>query len=131
MKHDIANRSDIELLVNSFYSTVKTDAILSPVFNYPGVINWAHHLPIMYNFWEFTLLQSGSYMGNLIDKHIVVNNKYALSDAHFLQWVALFQLTVDSLFEGPIATKAKENAAVMKVLMQIKINQHIENSKTH
>ncbi|MGC1244127.1 MAG: group III truncated hemoglobin, partial [Chryseosolibacter sp.] len=61
MKHDIINREDIKLLVDSFYEKVQADALLAPVFNH---VDWPHHLPIMYNFWSSMLLGDQSYRGN-------------------------------------------------------------------
>ena len=58
MKTDIQSRADIELLINTFYDKVKNDDVIGYIFNNVVNVNWEHHLPIMYNFWEFSLLEN-------------------------------------------------------------------------
>jgi hemoglobin len=54
-------------------------------------------------------------------KHIELNKKEPLTDAHFTQWKKLFFETIDELFEGKIADMAKEKTNSMQFLMQHKI----------
>lgn len=111
MKHDIANPTDIRLLIDSFYEKVKGDDVLGYIFNDIARVDWAHHLPLMYSFWEFLLLHTAdAYRGNPVQKHWELHQKTALKTAHFDRWVALFQSTVDELFEGPVAQDAKFRA---------------------
>jgi len=64
MKRDIEQRSDIELLVNSFYDKVKQDIIIGYIFNDVAKVHWEHHLPVMYNFWEGVIFNKNLYDGN-------------------------------------------------------------------
>ena len=52
MKKDIENRTDIELLVRSFYDKVKIDDTIGYIFNDIAKVDWEKHLPVMYNFSE-------------------------------------------------------------------------------
>lgn len=111
MKHDIANEADIKLLIDTFYEKVKADDVIGYIFNDVAKVNWAHHLPVMYSFWEFLLLdKQDAYRGNPIQKHLDLHKQVALKSAHFDRWLALFQSTVDELFEGPSAENAKFRA---------------------
>jgi hemoglobin len=56
MKHDIENRDDIILLVNTFYSNVKQDKTIGYIFDEVAHVNWDEHLPKMYSFWASLLL---------------------------------------------------------------------------
>jgi hemoglobin len=123
MKSDIKSRADIELLINSFYEKVKNDDLIGYIFNNVANINWAHHLPIMYDFWEFSLLETASYKGNLIDKHIGLHKQEPLTAAHFERWQFLFNQTLDELFAGENVLKAKQKVELMKTLMLIKIDR--------
>ena len=123
MKSDIKSRADIELLINSFYEKVKNDDVIGYIFNNVANVNWQHHLPIMYNFWEFSLFETASYKGNLIDKHVDLNKHEPLTSAHFERWQLLFNQTLDELFAGENVLKAKQKVELLKTLMMIKIER--------
>ncbi|TAE85226.1 MAG: group III truncated hemoglobin [Bacteroidetes bacterium] len=107
MKHDISNTDDVKLLVDTFYTAIRQDALLAPVFAQRIADDkWPIHLEKMYRFWGTLLLQTQNYNGSPFDKHIGLG----IDSTHFNQWVTLFGETVDSLFEGEVATLAKERA---------------------
>ena len=110
---DIINRTDVELLVNSFYDKVRADSLLAPLFAH---VDWPAHLPTMYHFWSFNLLGEAGYKGNIIQKHIPLS----LNKSHFEQWLKLFNETVDFLFSGDKAEEAKSRAYSMAVVIQVK-----------
>lgn len=107
MKHDIAFPEDVKLLVDTFYTKVRADEVIGYIFNDVARVDWAHHLPRMYAFWEFLLLGMDTYRGNPIEPHHRLAEKTSLTAAHFDRWVALFHASVDELFEGPKADDAK------------------------
>ena len=45
MKTDIRNRKDIELLVDTFYDKIKTDAVIGFLFTEIAQVNWETHFP--------------------------------------------------------------------------------------
>ena len=110
MKYDIVCRTDIELLVNVFYEKVIADKQLNFIFEEMAKVNWATHLPAMYNFWENIILYTGSYEGNPLNLHKHLHHITPLEEAHFNTWNRLYISTVDELFEGPNATLAKLRA---------------------
>lgn len=121
MKKEITHREDIVLLVNSFYDMVKVDTTIGHIFSDVANVNWDHHLPVMYDFWESVLLDGCSYSGNPMIKHIALNKQYHLSEEHFEVWLRLFIQTVDELFTGSKADEAKARAGQIAQLMQHKI----------
>lgn len=112
-KNDIQFRSDIELLIDQFYDQVKSDAVIGYIFNDIAQVDWPKHLPVMYDFWEFLLLQGKNYQGNPIEKHFELHARHPLTAEHFDRWLALFQEAVDALFAGPVADDAKFRAMVI------------------
>ena len=111
MKPDISNPVDIRTLIDTFYTKVQTDELIGFIFNEIAQVNWSHHLPVMYAFWEFLLLGTpDAYRGNPIQKHFDLHQKFPLKIEHFDRWVNLFQSTVDEIFEGPVAESAKFRA---------------------
>jgi hemoglobin len=122
MKKDIENRTDIELLVNLFYSKVLEDKQLEFIFEEMAKINWKTHLPGMYNFWENIILQTGVYEGNPMSLHQHLHHITPLNGSHFDKWNQLFIATVDELFEGKNANLAKERAISISDIIREKIS---------
>ena len=111
MKHDIENAADIKNLIDRFYEKVRADEVIGYIFNDVAKVDWTQHLPIMYAFWEFLLLDTpDAYKGNPIQKHFDLHAQHPLKAAHFERWLQLLQETVDELFEGPKAADAKFRA---------------------
>ncbi len=122
MKKDIKNKADIEVLVNSFYDKVKTDDKLGFIFNDIIGTDWSRHLPAMYHFWDMVLFSKPGYAGNPTRKHVEMDKKIQLQKEHFDRWLALWNETVDSLYEGKFADEAKNRAMLMANLISIKID---------
>jgi hemoglobin len=117
MKNDIQNRSDIELLVNTFYEKVRENKVLGYIFNDVAKINWESHLPKMYSFWASILLGEHSFSGNPMQKHIALSKITEMTDKEFSEWLYLFIETVDELFVGEKANEAKLRAGNIARLM--------------
>jgi hemoglobin len=121
MKQDIANRHDIELLVNTFYDKVRRDEVIGYLFNEVAKVDWPRHLPRMYDFWENIIFQTGNFSGNPMIAHAKLHQQSPLTAAHFARWQQLFLQTVDELFEGEKAELARQRAMSIAVMMQVKI----------
>ena len=104
---DLCTADDIRTLVNSFYEKVREDDLLAPVFVDFAHVDWAEHLPVMYQFWESMLFGAGTYSGAPFPKHVMLPVK----KDHFARWLALFVETVNAHFAGPKAEEAKGRAA--------------------
>lgn len=104
--HDIQDRADVITLVDSFYDKVNRDELLAPIFNDVANVDWPHHLPTMYRFWESMLLGAMSYQGAPFPKHMVL----PVGQEHFERWLTLFIQTLDENFAGQKAVEAKYRA---------------------
>lgn len=113
MKQDITERSDVQLLVETFYGTAIHDELLAPFFAH---LNFEEHLPKMIHFWCFVLLDEPGYTTNVTEKHMHMK----LSKALFDRWVTLFSSTVNALFEGEKAEAAKQRAQLLGWTMAAK-----------
>lgn len=120
MKTDIRNRKDIEKLVNAFYEKVKTDEVIGYLFTDVAKVNWELHLPKMYDFWENILFYSANYSGSPMVVHKELHQKSTLTQEHFQHWNALFNETVDTLFEGTKADEIKNRAMNISAVMMYK-----------
>ncbi len=103
---DIATSADVQQLVDRFYGKVNRDELLAPIFNDVAQVDWNHHLPTIYRFWESLLLRAGSYQGAPFPKHAVL----PIEQKHFERWLALFIATVNENFTGPKSEEAKGRA---------------------
>ncbi len=119
---DLVDRSGIELLVNSFYDTVREDETLGFIFNEVAKVNWETHLPKMYSFWETVLFRSGGYKGNPLVAHAKLAPLTEIGKKQFDHWLQLFEETVDTHFAGENAGHIKRCAADMANVIHGKIN---------
>jgi len=122
MKNDINTRADIILLVDSFYQRVQLNDKIGPIFTEIAKVNWTHHLPKMYDFWESILFGKAIYKGNPMLTHFAINDKAPLQTTEFDTWKNLFYQTVDDLFTGPNAETIKQKAQSIADLMHFKLN---------
>jgi hemoglobin len=130
LKKDIENRTDIELLVNTFYTKVIADNKLGYIFNDVALVNWSTHFLIMYDFWENVILFTGSYEGNPVNLHKHLHHIQPLDKTHFNRWNKLFLDTVNELFEGSKADLAKERALSISGIISKKILEYRNGLKS-
>jgi len=122
MKQDINTRSDIVLLVDTFYKQVKQDKKIGAIFTDIAQVDWLHHLPKMYDFWESILFGKAIYKGNPMLTHFALHEKVPLQTKEFNAWKTIFLCTVDDLFKGENAEMIKQKAQSIADLMYFKIN---------
>lgn len=103
---DIKTDADVIELVDTFYGAIQDDALLNPIFTDFAQVDWAHHLPKMYAFWSGLIFGKPGYVGQPFAAHVHL----PVAREHFSRWLELFRATVDRLFAGPGADRAK-NAA--------------------
>lgn len=82
----------IERLVRGFYTRVRKDALLGPVFA-ARITDWEPHLQRMFAFWSSVALMSGEYHGSPMEKHLPL----PVDAEHFDRWLALFAATAREL----------------------------------
>ena len=117
---DITTIQDIQLLVNTFYESVR-DSEIGFFFEEIAQVNWEKHLPKMYIFWQALLFADVKFDGNPMGAHFPINEKMAMEKHHFDTWLRLWKSTVDQLFSGEIAESAKSKAENIASLMSYKM----------
>ena len=121
------SKENITKLVELFYTEVRTDQLIGPVFH--AVVKqdgWPKHLERMSNFWETVLHGKGSYRGNPFMKH----KDLGISKIHFDRWIELFKKVVLKEFTGEKAEEALIRANKMSDLFQAKLNHLKTNPNT-
>ncbi|MBC5994512.1 group III truncated hemoglobin [Pontibacter cellulosilyticus] len=120
---EIIHLDDIKQLVDTFYTRVRADELLGPVFEGRIQDNWARHLDIMYRFWQTVLLGELTYQGSPGFKHITL----PVGEEHFERWLQIFYQTIDELFTGEKAVEAKWRAERMAEMFHSKIEYYKQN----
>jgi hemoglobin len=118
---DLTPGAGVARLVDEFYTRVRADDCLGPIFNDVAKVNWAEHLPKMYAFWDSVLFGVPGFKGNPLAVHLVLAGRTPLTSHEFDRWVSVFHATVDELFVGPMATEAKQRAVRIATMMQYHI----------
>ena len=116
MKQQITSSQEIKLMVDTFYSRVRENELIGPIFNERFQDNWSEHLEKMYRFWGSILLGEASYSGQPFPPHA----QLPIAKPHFETWVGLFTETVDELFEGENAEEAKRRAKLIAMTFEAK-----------
>ncbi len=117
-RFELADRADVTRLVDIFYDRIRADDLLGPIFDDVAHVDWAAHLPLMYDFWDSVLFSAGTFHGNPLAVHRQLALRVPLTGREFARWLSLFESTVDDLFEGPMAEHAKLAAARIAAALQ-------------
>jgi len=122
-RKEIETLEDIKLLVDDFYGRIRKDELLKDIFNHKIEDRWPAHLQRMYDFWQTVLLDQKAYSGSPFLPHATL----PVEKQHFDRWIALFNATVDTHFEGEKAEKAKMQSGKMAEMFQYKIAYYRNN----
>jgi hemoglobin len=115
---DLQTRADIDALLRDFYTQLLDDRLLRHVFVDVARLNLEKHLPVMGDFWERVLFNTGEYNGQPMRVHRRLHDREPLTAAHFERWLAVWNETTDRRHRGPVAATAKRHAARIALAMQ-------------
>lgn len=119
-KEDIGNREDIERLMERFYSRTLDDLVIGFIFTDIADFDLESHIPVISDFWDTVLFGTGKYKGGsrVMEVHMELNQKVPLKKGHFDRWLFLFNKTVNEMYCGFYAEKAKDKALAIATGMQ-------------
>jgi hemoglobin len=64
----------------------------------------------MCDFWETVLFRAGLYHSNALLVHRQLDDRHPLCANHFARWLTLWNATLDEMYRGPVAERAKVQA---------------------
>jgi hemoglobin len=96
------DRDCIGVLVREFYTRLRANERLGPIFAREISGDWEPHLEKMTDFWCSVILKSGDYQGRPVPAHLKLKG---VSEADFDIWLGIFGETATELL-------APETAAV-------------------
>jgi hemoglobin len=106
----------IERLVRAFYARVRSDALLSPVFE-ARIADWEPHLQQMRAFWSSVALMTGRYHGTPMVKHMPL----PVDADHFDRWLKLFEQTAREVCPAEAAAHFVERARRIAASLELGI----------
>ena len=115
---NIENRGDVNKLVSEFYIIIRKDNMLGPIFNHHLTDEqWPTHIEKLTDFWVTNLFGEVCFKGNPSKAHIEVDKylNHGMNQNHFNRWLQLWAATIDSLFIGALAKRAKEASERMAI----------------
>ena len=119
----------IRHLVDHFYTKVRADPELGPIFERAIAGDWGPHLATMHDFWSSVMLTSGRYKGNPVAVHLRVEG---IEPRLFDRWLALFDETCREFFLDDVAdafhTKAVRIAESLKLALFYRPDQPWQRS---
>lgn len=128
-KVDRPSEDAIRQLVDRFYSKVRADPALGPVFERAIAGDWGPHLATMHDFWSSVMLTSGRYKGNPVGVHLRVEG---IEPPLFARWLALFNETCSELLDETVAAafhaKASRIAESLKLALFYRPNRPWQGS---
>lgn len=126
VQKDIENLEDIKFLVDTFYSKVREEVTIGPIFKDVIGNNWEKHLDKMYRFWQTILLDEIAYSGSPFLAHA----KLPIHKEHFDIWLQLWKDTLTANFTGQKSTDALWRAERMAEMFQYKLDYMRNNNTT-
>lgn len=105
----------IREMVETFYTRVREDALLSPVFERRLSGSWPEHLDRMVDFWSSVLLATGRYRGNPKARHHGIEEMRA---EHFDRWLELFEEVLHEVFPEHVAEDMLWRARRMRLVLE-------------
>ena len=128
MKKDIQNRDDISNLVHLFYSKIKTNDEIGPIF-LATIHDWDSHLEKLTDFWENNLFAVRKYFGNPLEAHVKVDERLneIVSPNLFGLWLNLWFESLEELYEGENVEILKRRARKMGTFLMVQIYESRKN----
>ena len=115
---ELSSRADIDRLVKLFYERAMADPLLAPVFEVLAIVGLDEHLVVVGDFWEQILFRTSRYEGAFTPVHRALHGKYGLTPERFERWRELWHDSVDELFIGVDADRAKSKADAMAAALR-------------
>lgn len=103
---ELCTEAEVQQLVYAFYTKVRADELLAPVFD-AHILNWEQHLAQLVDFWSSALRGTARFRGNPLVKHAALPE---LTIELFHRWLSLFRETTQALGNTALQMRADQLA---------------------
>lgn len=125
LNHEQVDRAFIGMLVRAFYSRLRQNERLGPIFAREIAGDWEPHLEKMTDFWCSVILKDGSYDGRPVPAHIKLKT---VGEGDFSIWLRIFGETARELCAPEVAAvfidRAERIAQSLKLAMFFRLPPH-------
>lgn len=108
----------IRAVVHGFYTKVRGDPVLGPVFARVPDAEWDAHLAKLCDFWSSVLLATRRYEGRPMPAHVAIPE---ISPPHFVRWLELFRATAHEVCPADAASLFVARAEMIAQSLQFGI----------
>jgi hemoglobin len=102
-------------LIGVFYTRVRKDPVIGPVFN-DAITDWEAHQETLFLFWTSLLYGNTGYNGRPVPAHF--KHREHMTPAAFTRWLELWAQTTDDLLPQEIAALLQDRAACIGTSFQ-------------
>lgn len=113
----IIDETSIPPLVERFYTRVRVDPLLAPVFT--AVEDWEDHYRRLSDFWSSVMLSTGRYKGNPVALHLL--HAASMTPERFERWLALWRATADEMLPPEAARAVRVTAERIAESLQLAV----------
>lgn len=106
----------LKQLVDAFYTRVRADEMLGPIFNL-AIGDWGEHLEKLTAFWSSVMLSSGRYKGQPVPAHL--KHRSAMVAANFARWLSLWREVTAELMQPDVAAQLQAKAERIAESLQL------------
>lgn len=99
---DTLDRAAIARLVRRFYTDVRSDALLGPIFEPHLHAHWEAHLVRMTDFWCAAMKVQRGFRGNVYGKHMALAG---VTPAHLGRWLWLWRRDSSACMDAAAAAR--------------------------
>ena len=110
------DENGLKSLVDAFYSRVRADGALGPIFN-DAIHSWPEHLDKLTAFWSSVMLTTGRYKGQPVPAHM--KHRSRITPALFQRWLALWADTTNELMAPGAAVALQAKTARIAESLQL------------
>jgi hemoglobin len=110
---DLCTEEEISQLVHTFYTEVRSDELLGPIFG-DHVKNWDKHLATMVDFWSSALRGTARFRGSPMPKHAALPG---LTADLFRRWLAVFRRTTQAM--PNVALRERANHLALRIAQSL------------
>lgn len=115
----IIDESSIRLLVERFYSRVRADPLLAPVF--AAVEDWDDHQGRLSDFWSSVMFATGRYKGDPVARHL--RHAESMTHERFHRWLALWRLSAEEMLPPDAARAVQVRAERIAESLQLAVTR--------
>lgn len=109
----------LAILIEAFYTRIRSDPELGPIFE-GAVTDWPDHLKTLTSFWSSVMLGTGRYKGQPVPVHM--RHRDQITPELFDRWLTLWRETTSTFMTSDVAAVLQNKAAHIAKSLQFALS---------